>query len=614
MSFEPTDPDLEGDEEPPAPGRWWRNVRPARVLAHGSRLRDRLVRALERLEIDEGVLLMLLGVAIGVAAGIGVVAFYGLIDLSHLVFVEWLGARVGARAHAFVRPAITAAGLWFAWELVRRSGIAEGQNVPDVQLAVARGSGRVRMRPVVVRTLASAVTLGSGGSAGSEGPVAVLGAATGSALGRVFRFRPRWTKILVGCGAAAGISAAFNAPFAGAFFALEEVLGSFSVGAFGPVVVSSVAGALVVRPFLGLHPAFNIPPVGESRPWTVALLFPVLGVVCGAVSALYVRTYFAAGDASRRLPGHPALRPIVGGLMVGIIVLLSGGILVGRGHLAIPREMFGGLVWYLLVGIALLKIVATAVTLGFGGSGGVFTPTLFIGAALGGGVGRLMAGLLPGFEVLPARWALVGMAGLVAGATRAPLTAIFIVFELTNDYAIVPPLMIVSVVAYAVAKKLSPHGLYDGWLHRRGVYLAHGADRALMERLYVADTVDRDAVSVAVNAALFDIVLAATRTRYTALPVLDADGGLAGMISYEDLRQVLLDRGELSPLLLAADLATPVETVTPDRSLRDALAAMNARGLDVLPVIAPGDGQRYLGLLSRADLLAAYERALVHEI
>jgi CIC family chloride channel protein len=595
-----------------APGEAGERVRrsPAAFLA---RRRAALQAWAERLEWDEGAVLMALGALIGVAAGLAVAGFYGLIDVAYSVFVAWPERHLGVMPRLALAPLLTAVGVWAAWLVVRRAHVPDGQTVPDVQLAVAKRSGAIAMRPVGVRTLASAITLGSGASAGSEGPVAVLGAALGSALGRTLGFQPRNVKILVGCGAAAGIAGAFNAPFAGAFFALEEVLGSFSVGAFSPVVIASVVGALTVRPFLGSHPAFRIPPAGDVHPVRSALLYPLLGFACGVAGAAFSRLNLAMPGLVRRAPGPAWLKAVIGGALVGGIVVLSFGFLDGNGHLAIPGAVFGGLAWYFLIGLALAKMLATALTLGSGGSGGVFTPTLFIGAALGGGMGRLMNDLLPGGTVHPHAWALVGMAGLVAAATRAPLTAIFMVFEMTDDYSYIVPLMIVSVVAYTTAKRFAPHGLYDGWLVAQGQHLAHGADRALMERLHVRDAVDRRVETVGPGASLSELATVVARTRQSVIPVVEEDGAISGIVTHHGLRDALLEGDDVAGLLVAADLAEPVQPLAAAQSLRSAMAAMNARAIDALPVTADGDA-RCIGLLSRADVLAAYERELEHQV
>ena len=598
----------------------------ARIRESVARLHDpwfRVVAWVERRDWDEGAVLMAFAVVIGMAAGGGVILFYQLIDLAYFVFITWLGSRLDVGAHMSYRPVLTAAGLWAAWALVRRARIPDGQNIPALQLAVAKGGGIVKGRPVAVRTVASAITLGSGGSAGSEGPVAVLGAAVGSALGRAFRFTPRRIKILVGCGTAAGISAAFNAPIAGAFFALETVLGTFSAGAFSPVIIASVTGALVVRPFLGSHPAFTLPSYGEPEPLVVGLLFPLLGVACGLFSALYTWLYFRASDALQRSRLPAGVRPVAGGFAVGLIVLASGGLLVGNGHVSIPVEVFGGVAWYVLVALAVGKVVATVITLNYGGSGGLFTPTLFIGAALGGGLGTLMRDLLPRAGIHPEAWGVVGMAGLVSGATRTPITAILIIFEMTDDYTLILPLMMVSVIAYSIARALSRDGLNEGWLTRRGEHIVHGADRAIMERVTVSEAFSPSAVTVPPQARLGDVIRAAGETSATTLPVVDSDGGLLGVITYEDLRAAMLDRGDLAGLLVAADLAEPSEVITPRDSLREALRVMNVRAIDALPVVVASSGDsdgggadapQYLGILTRAGLLAAYERRLLQEV
>lgn len=560
--------------------------------------------------------LVIIGAIIGAVAGLGVVGFYLLIDGSYAVLTAWPQRHIPWVGQAILRVVVTSVGVWLAWFITKRARAGEGQNVADVQLAVARRGGVIDGRPVVARTLASAVTLGSGGSVGSEGPVAVLGAAVGSLLGRRLRFQPRYVKIFVGCGAAAGIAGAFNAPFAGAFFALEEILGSFSIGAFSPVVIASVVGALTVRAFLGTHPAFHMPELPDVHPIANALLYPILGVACGLASALYSTLDAAAPRIMRRVPGPEWMRPLVGGAIVGCIVVASRGLLAGNGHLAIPRDIFGVLPWYVLIALSLAKILATVTTLGSGGSGGVFTPALFIGASLGGGVGSFVAGLVPEHVVHPASWALVGMAGLVSGATRAPLTAIFMVYELTNDSAYVVPLMIVSVVAFITAKRFARYGLYDGWLAARGQHLAHGVDESIMEHIRVRDVTDTTLPRVSPATSLTEVARLMSEARAGTLPVVDETDVLVGLIGQHQLHEALAQSFDTRQLVIAEDLVERLPGVQPAQSLRDALASMGSAGRDALPVIdvdAAGH-QHFIGLITRAAAFAAYDRALEHSV
>lgn len=591
-----------------------RHSRPSRIVPLPQAWR-RLLEWLRRRDFDETTTLMVFGALVGLVTGLFVVGFYELIDLSHLVLIQWPRQNLPILGRALYQPVLTAIGLWAAWLVIRRTRTPEGQNVADVQRAVAKQDGHVRGRPVAFRTIASALTLGSGGSAGPEGPVAVLGSAIGSQLGRRLRFQARHVKILVGCGAAAGIAGAFNAPFAGAFFALEEVLGSFSVGAFSPVVIASVVGALTVRPFHGSQAFFSLALPGDPHPIASAFVYPLLGIACGVVGAIYARMVLAAPSYSHRVPGPHWLRPIVGGLITGGIVVASGGLLAGNGHLAIPAPVFGGMAWYALLAIAAGKILATAVTLGFGGSGGVFTPTLFIGAALGGGLGVLGAQLMPGGVVIPAAWALVGMGGMVAAATRAPLTAIFMVFEITDDYRYVVPLMIVTVVAYVTSKRFASYGLYDGWLARRGERIQQGVDRAVMDSLAVRDACEQEVRSIPPSTTLTELAAAAGRTRHGVIPVVESDGRLIGLVSHHSIREALVARDELAPVVLAEDLAEPTDVLEMSMALREALALMNARGQDALPVVTDtSHGKRFAGLLTRDGILRAYERTLARAV
>jgi CIC family chloride channel protein len=302
--------------------------------------------------------------------------------------------------------------------------------------------------------------------------VVVIGATLGSWLGRMFRFKPGRLRVLVACGAAGAISAAFNAPLAGAFFALEEILGTFAGGYFSPVVVAAVVAAVVARGIFGSGPAFPVPgELGALGGWEVALLLPALGVVCALMGTLFVRTYFGVDAFVRSGRINAKWLPWLGGALVGIIVFVTQGAVASDGHLAAPLDLFGRLPWYTLFALAAAKIFATALTLNTGGSGGVFTPALFVGATTGGAFGVLVQTAFPAAAVDPALYALAGMGAMVAGATGAPITGILLVFEMTHDFELVMPLMLAVVVTKAVMRRYERDSLYSGWLRRHNIEL-----------------------------------------------------------------------------------------------------------------------------------------------
>ena len=561
------------------------------------------------LALSENAVLLSFAVAIGVLSALGVAGFYKSIDLAFRVFYRLPPTALPRIGFLAYRPLVTAVGLAVAWWIMKRIGQGhDGMNVPDVQLAVVRRGGDIATRPALARTAASAVTIGSGGSAGTEGPVVVFAAWIGSHLGRTFRFAPGRVVVLVGCATGAAISAAFNAPLAGAFFALEEIVGGISGPSFAPVVVASVVAAVVSRGIFGNHPAFPIPQhYGYGHAVEVFVFFPLLGVICGLASALYIRAYFTAADLEQRLPLPRALMPWLGGAVVGVLVFLSGGILVGYGHLAIDADVFGRLSWYALAALAVGKIVATAITLQFGGSGGVFTPSLYIGAATGGAVGVALARLFPGLGIQPAAYGMVGMGAIVAGATDAPITGILLVFEMTNDYAIVLPLMITVVLGHTIARRLQRDSLYSGWLHRRGESIEGGADRDVLAGFHVADAFE-PAMAVIHEQDGVDAMLERLATSdQLYFPVVDDAEQLVGVITAADLGNVAARSQHVRPLLVAADIAHPSETVTPSDPLSVAIRKMGVRGAGSLPVIERKSG-RLLGMVSRSHVLSLYEK------
>lgn len=574
---------------------------------------DDLVDWLSTKAVSENALLLVFAVIIGIGAALGIVVFYKLIDASYWLLVTLPGSKIEALKNPIYRPVITALGLVAAVAVMRRFAPGEeGINVPDLKRRVAHDGGHMPMKPLAARSLASAITLGAGGSVGSEGPAAVLGGGMGSYLSRVFRFSRDRTRLLVSAGTAAGISAAFNAPLAGAFFALEELLGGLHVAAFPTVVVSSVTAAVVSQAVFGVHPAFPIPVLHPSRGWFELLaLPPLLGIACGLVTVLFVRSYFGIGARIRAWLPSPGMRAAVGGGIVGLLVYASGGLLLGPGHLSIPAELFSGTAWWIVLALLFAKIVATAITLVSGGSGGLFAPALYVGAATGSALAGALAWLLPSLQITPAAWAFVAMGGVVGAATGAPITAVLLVFELTDDYALMPPLLLVTGLSMVIARRFEKDDLYSGWLRRRGIVLKHDTERDVLSRLHVRDACDMAPLVVREHEQVETVLSRVAFSAQPMFPVVDGNGKLAGILPVGALATASRQPDAL-PMLLVADLAVSTPAVTLETPLDDVMRRMGARDLAALPVVEVPSG-RLMGLITRAHLTRVVERAMLLE-
>ena len=573
---------------------------------------DRLAAQLPRLGADENTLLLGFALIIGVAVGLTVLVFYKLIDLVQAGSLTAVASVTGFGS--LVILAITVAGLVLTRLLVRvGTGDSEGENIPDVMRAVAKRGGLVRLGPVLVKTAASALAIGTGGSVGAEGPVAVAGSGLGSKIGRLFRSSPERLRLLVACGAAAGISSAFNAPIAGVFFSLEKVVGGFGVRAFPPILVASVIAAAISRSAFGASPVIAIPTeYGMGAP-SELVLYALLGVVTGIVAVLYTRTAYRMQDFLARFR-NVWVQVLIGAVIVGAANVLFKADLWGHGHETLTIEMIGQRAGYFLVALALTKVLVTAATLAIARSGGVFTPALFVGATLGGGLAVMLKSVAPGLHIAPEAFALVGMAGLVAGSAHAPLTAIMIVFEMTSDYALILPLMLCGAIAYITARRLHPDSIYSEWLVRRGINIHLGRDAAVMERLRVGEIYNRDPQIVGEGATIPQIVQAIRDSKQIEFPVLDGDLKLLGMITYNDLRTVITDSEQFAEVVLAGDVASEhFERVTPEDTLAIALQRLGMRGSHDIPVVDPADPDRLLGVIGRQEILTAYDRELLRE-
>ncbi len=577
---------------------------PRYLAIRTSRLGDWCMQFLLRRGIGEVPLLLAFAVLVGVLTGFSILVFYRTIDLAaQLVgnLVVWLSIP-----RALTAIAILAIGLTLVRTLVRvMTDNSPGENIPDVMHAVARRGGVIRATPVAWKMLAAALTLGSGGSVGAEGPVAVLGATLGSRAGRYFRFRPERLRLLVGCGAAAGISGAFGAPIAGLFFALEKLIGGFRSVALAPLVLASVSAAAVTRIGLGEDQVIRIPAEYAPRSTTELFLYAGLGLLGGVVATIYNRGVWRLQDLFSRFPVW--VRITVAAVLIGLVSALFDPALWGRGHQGLDLGLVRTQGPLILALLSVGKLIATALTLSAGGVGGVFTPALVIGGTFGAAAGSGLALVFPQAGLDPVPAALVGMTAVVSGSMHAPLTALFMVLEMTNDYALILPLMLGGSLSYVVARKLAPESIYTEWLARRGEKISHGTDESVLAILTVAEAFRGDPAVVRPEATLESVLPLVRRSSQLEFPVVDEGRRVLGILTWDALKGALADP-EVPHSTPIMDLAQPLsEKVVPADSLLTALHQLGLRGSQILPVLDPLD-DRLLGVIGRAEIFAAYER------
>jgi chloride channel protein, CIC family len=565
--------------------------------------------------------LVVLALGAGAGAGLGAVGFRWLIQTFTRLFsghADYSAAGHAANPHVpwlgpwFVVLAPVVGGLLYGPLVQRFAKEARGHGVPEVMYAVALRGGRIAPQVVVVKALASALCMGSGGSVGREGPIVQIGSALGSTLGRVLRVPENRMRLLVACGAAGGIAATFNAPLAGVFFAMELILRDFTVESFGAVVLSSVTASVIGRAafgdtaFLAL-PAFHVDHTAQY------LLFAALGVAAGAVGVGFTRVLYGIEDACDwAWRGPEWVRPAVGGVLLGGL-LLALPQMYGVGYPVLGNAIDGryavGFVLVLLVG----KMLATSLTIGIGGSGGVFAPSLFVGAMTGTAFGVAVHQVLPGTAGAVGAYGLVGMGAAFAGAARAPITAVIILFELTGEYSIILPMMLAIVLATATSRLLSHDTIYTLKLRRRGIDL----DNAATPGSPLAGASVRDAMEDVPAAVPGGLPVAAAadalaRSGHGALPVIGEDGGYLGVITARAVAESLAApdvdaTGEALTVAVLAELPAPLTAATPLTTALHALVTGDATGL---PVLGEDDGRRPVGWLTHQAVLAALHQPL----
>ena len=546
-----------------------------------------------------------LAVLIGILTGLAIVLydrlilqsdklFFGTISDSpnfYVIFIPAIGGLlVGILTHSFV--------------------IARRCDVEEVIEASTLHAGRLRTKNAFLEVLASVITIGSGGSAGKEAPGILAGAGIGSLIANTFNISGNRLKIMLGCGASAGIAAAFNAPLAGVVFVVEVIFGELETKTFIPIVISAVFSTIVANLVFGVR-HIQVSYYGLVSPLFESVLYLILGLLAGIVSALLIRSMYLFHDGFDKIPVHPMLKPAIGGLGVGFIGFFYPQIF-GVGYGIITDVLANKFTLDILVILLFLKIITFSLTIGSGGAGGSIVPALFSGAMLGGAFGTVVHAIVPAITAQPGAYALVGMGAVLAGTARAPLTAMLILFELTMDYNLMLPLMFACVISNVTSSSLHSESLFTEGLRRRGFTIRKGHEVDVMESVLVRDAMKQHVQTVSENKNVGTLISLMQSSRHAGFPVLDQKSKLCGIVTLEDVREKV-KYGELDKII--DDIASHDLIVAyPDESLNTVLERLAMQNIGRLPVVSRFDDTELLGMITRSDVVNSYNKKVVSKI
>ena len=440
-------------------------------------------------------------------------------------------------------------------------------------------------------------------------PIVQIGAAIGSGVGKVFNFSSSRMKTVVACGAAGGLAATFNAPIGGAMFAAEVLLGEFGLKTFSPIIISSVIATVVSRAYLGGDVTFDSPEYVLHSIFELPL-YAIMGILCAFIGIIFIRSFYRFEEKFESIALPSWLKPALGGLLMGCVALASRDIM-GVGYDTIDSILRHETGFFLIV-LVFLKIIATSLTLGSGGSGGLFVPSLYIGAATGGFFGWLVNLIFPTMTGGPGAYGLVAMSAMLAATIRAPLTAILIIFEITQSYTVILPLMMTAIVANIFAGWLEKESIFTWVLTKQGVRIRKGAEESVLEKLHVGDVMMKDVTTFREDTHFRQILESVKLANHTYFPVLSSEGYLVGMLSLDNIREIIFEEG-LEDIVVAGEICTRDNLiyVTEEDTLLTATENLGIKDLGALPVIEIVDEKMVLkGLLRRGDIIMQYNKTI----
>ncbi|VWD10874.1 ClcB-like voltage-gated chloride channel protein [Burkholderia lata] len=542
---------------------------------------------------------------VGVGGAFATMAFREGIDLMQHLISGQSGSfvQMAKRLPWYVRFWMPAAGGFLAGCVLLLATHGDKQaGKTDYMESVALGNGVVPVRQSLWRSVSSLLTIGSGGSIGREGPMVQLAALAASLVGRFAHFDPPRLRLLVACGAAAGITSAYNAPIAGAFFVSEIVLGGIAMESLGPMIVSSVVANIVMREFAGYRPPYEMP-VFPAVTGPEVLLFVVLGALCGVLAPQFLHLLDASKNQFKRLPLPLPVRLALGGLVVGVISVWVPDVW-GNGYSVVNQILHSPWTWQALVAVLVFKVIATSATVGSGAIGGVFTPTLFVGAVFGSLFGLAMQAVWPGHTSAYFAYAIVGMGAFLTGATQAPLMAILMIFEMTLSYQVVLPLLASCVFAYFVARATGTTSMYEITLHHH----QDAEERSRIRTTQMRELIQPAQTVVPLTASVADMTRVFLEYPVKYLYVTDDAGRFRGAVALKDITSDLLDKRDTTDKTAAHYAHTPFPLLTPDMPLATALERFMAFQGERLPVIESETEPTLAGVVYKTSLLDAYRR------
>jgi len=561
---------------------------------------------IEKFKTSENTFMIIVPIIVGILGGLGAALLRFLIHFFEDIF--W--GKWGSGFEVIRTLMIPALGAFVVGLIIYYfSSEAKGHGVPEVMEAIAIRNGIIRPRVVFGKAVASAITIGSGGSVGREGPIIQIGSAIGSTLGQFFKVSKKRMVTLVGSGAAAGIAAAFNAPIAGAMFAVEIILGDFTISQFSPIVISAVSATAVSRMFFGNYPAFMVPKYELINPIE---LFPyaLLGFIAAFVGVLFTKTLYFLEDKFDNYKKPDYIKTTMGGLILGLIGL-SFPEVFGVGYKAMDRALLGHMELWLLLVLVFAKVLASSITLGSGSSGGIFAPSLFMGAMTGGFFGSILHNLFPNATGGAGAYALVAMSAVVASTTHAPITAILIIFEMTNDYKIILPLMVATTISSLVSKYLQNESIYTLKLVKKGINIHQGKEINILKSMKVSDVMRNSIEIIKPDTKIKDLIEKFISSQHNYFYIVDENGRITDKISQSELSGIAPDYETLKDFVVAADIASPnLITVYDDTTLDVVMKEFAKENIGEIPVISRKNN-KILGTVWRVDVIAAYNKEII---